>query len=752
MGKKVSSITLLATCILAFLAGLQLMKLDFDYNFESFFPKDNSSTDFFLEYRQKFGTDNDQVFVGIRQNSGVIDSSFLKRLHQCSEELQNVRNVTRVASLTTVPELRKYPMFPKLTSVPFFRPDMPELFSQDSLRITRSPELVNRLISSNWKSTLIICDHTQLLDESGCRQLAKDIERMVAKYNFDEVHYAGRSFGQSVYVEIIQNDVAVFVLSSVLLVILFLVLAYRSWWGVWMPLSVVGLTVLFTLSTMALTGKGIDLISNIIPTVLMVIGISAVVHLFTNYIDRRRQYQPLSDALVGAMREVGMATVFTTITTAIGFLTLLNSDVLPVEELGIYTTIGLLFSFLFTYTWFPSLIYLNDPGGGEKRNLLKSFWQRPLLQLFFMIQTRPKLILSLSLLIGILGLMGSSMIKKNNYVLEDLRDEHPQQQAFQFIEDQFSGARPFELYLFLPDSDKTFFDQDVMTEVAKLHHYLENEYGVGQLLSPYEIARISNKIDHQGKIEYYKLPAGQDKLYRIEKNLFKYAKQIDLSKLITRDMKEARLSGFIPDMGSLEVEKRNAELRSFFKNEMKTGVLDYRLTGTASLIDINTNYVSTNVIEGLLLAFVIIGLIIGLMFKSIKMAFISLLPNILPLLVTGGIMGFFGIDLKLSTSLIFIISFGIAVDDSIHFLSRYRQEKLKYHNAGNIPALRQTFIGTGKAIIITSLIISGGFLSLCFSQFLGTFYIGFLICITLISALIADLFLLPAILILFDNE
>jgi predicted RND superfamily exporter protein len=163
-------------------------------------------------------------------------------------------------------------------------------------------------------------------------------------------------------------------------------------------------------------------------------------------------------------------------------------------------------------------------------------------------------------------------------------------------------------------------------------------------------------------------------------------------------------------------------------------------------MDINTNYVAQNVIEGLLIAVGVIGLIVGFLFRSIKMALISLIPNLLPLLVCGGIMGVFHIDFNLPTSIIFIIAFGIAVDDSIHFLTRFKQE-LEMHSNDLSKALKGTFLTTGKAIVVTTLILSGGFLTLCLSDFLGTFYIGLLVCITLLLALLADLFLLPAVII-----
>jgi predicted RND superfamily exporter protein len=191
-------------------------------------------------------------------------------------------------------------------------------------------------------------------------------------------------------------------------------------------------------------------------------------------------------------------------------------------------------------------------------------------------------------------------------------------------------------------------------------------------------------------------------------------------------------------------------LNEFLANELKNDYFTAKITGTARLIDLNNRTLATNMVGGLLIAFGVIALIVGFMFKSIKMVLISLIPNIFPLVVIAGVMGWSGINLKVSTSIVFTIAFGIAVDDTIHFMTKLRLELAK---GRTLPyALKRTFIGTGKAIIVTSLILCGGFLTLIGSDFLSVFYIGLLISITLAMAVLADLFLLPLLILWFYGK
>jgi len=725
----------------------QLLSLGFNYDFEAFFPRNSADTEFFKKYRADFETDNDNVLIGIENNAGVFQQDFLTKIDELTQKLDTLENVELVISPTNIVEFRRYSMYPALVEKPYIHINDSTKYAEDSAKIFRTHEFINTIFSANSSSIAILVKHKELLDNEGCKKISEDIRSTVTEYNFDAAHFAGRGEGQTIYIDLVQNETLIFLGSGMFLVFLFLFIAYRSFWGIWMPLSVVGLVVAWTMGFMVITGKEIDLMTNIVPTILMVIGISAVIHLLTHYLSLRKEGKNREEALMEAVKQIGFATFLTTLTTMIGFMTLLNSSVQPIVDLGIYASIGLLFSFILTYTWFPVVVLLHKPIYSDRSAKFKDFWNSILTRTDQFVQRNYKVIVLVSSVLVLVFGFGSANIKKNNYILEGLKADHPQQKDFRFFEERFSGARPFEMKIWLKDSNVSLFDRDVITHLEKLHNYLENDYGVGGLVSPISIVKNANKIWNAGKEEKYIVPDKDKRLAQLEKDLYRYSKQVKTNIYLKRNHREARLVGNIPDAGSFIVNQKNEELNTFFNSTLDTNVIQYQITGSATLMDINTNFVASNVIEGLLIAIGIIGIIVGLLFRSFKMALISLVPNVFPLIICGGIMGFFSIDFNLPTSIIFIIAFGIAVDDSIHFLTRLKQ-RLKATNGDMSLAMTGTFMSTGKAIIVTSLILSGGFLTLCLSDFLGTFYIGLLICITLMVALLCDLFLLPAIILL----
>ena len=207
------------------------------------------------------------------------------------------------------------------------------------------------------------------------------------------------------------------------------------------------------------------------------------------------------------------------------------------------------------------------------------------------------------------------------------------------------------------------------------------------------------------------------------------------------------ISGTMGDIGNQEFQKRQSAFDNFMKKQDLCEKMDYRLTGSAVLIDKNMSYMASSMVKGLLLSVGIVALIIGLLFRSIPVMLISLVPNLIPLVTIAGIMGLMGVELKISTAIIFTIAFGIAVDDTIHFLGKYKFELMK----GKSPlyALKRSYLTTGKAMILTTLILCSGFLLLMLSSFMGTYYMGILMCVTLFIALIADITILPALLMLF---
>ncbi len=723
----------------------QLRNISFDYDLEKLFPANAEETLFFQEFRATFENDNDYILIGIRNEEGVFRYDFLSKIDSLSNRLALLPDVDFVQSPTNLKDYQKRPMSAKLMELPILHWKNPDKYKADSLKIYEKTDLVGQFFAD--QTVLIFVKNTNLLEEEGCGHLYHHINEVLADFEFDELHIAGKCFGQTNFIQMIEREVKVFIGASVLVIMLFLLFSYRTLWGVWMPLSVVGLTVLWTIGIMVFTGKSIDIISNIIPTILLVIGISDTIHLLTNYLHRRKRGEEKVLALKAACKEVGLATMMTTFTTAIGFISLTTSSFLPLVDLGIYATIGLVIALFLTYTLLPALVMLHGPLYSQAQNV--GGWADDFLtKCFYWVEGHQKMIMLISAFVVLLGLVGASQIKVNNFLLEDLKESNHQKQAFNFFEDHFAGARSFDMVLSLPDSTVSLFTPEILREIAAVDSFLVEEYGVRNIISPAVFAKQANRIQHNGREKFYKIPEKASQIRQLAQNIDKFKDQMPIDRFLAEDRRSARVSGQIPDLGSLVLQEKEASLYAFI-DRLPNVQLDYRITGTPYLLDLNNSFLARNVLLGLAFAIGIIALIFGFLLRSVKMVLLTLIPNLLPLLFIAGVMGFVGIDLKISTSIIFIISFGIAVDDSIHFLSRFRMERAKHPLRR---ALLNTYLDTGKAISITSIILTSGFMVLCLSDFLGTFYIGLLISITLLVAMIADLTLLPVLLLAHSDE
>ena len=294
----------------------------------------------------------------------------------------------------------------------------------------------------------------------------------------------------------------------------------------------------------------------------------------------------------------------------------------------------------------------------------------------------------------------------------------------------------------LPENQDNIFEKSVLKEIEKVEKYLTSEFGVDAILSPLQIAKSINKANNGGINENYRLPSTESEWRNLQRNLRRFSSQMENIPLIADSNRVARISGRMGDIGSeLALEKVNA-LEKFLAENTDPTIASFKITGTSYLIDINNDLIAKSTLQGLAIALIAIAFITGLLFRSWRMTFLAIIPNILPILMIAGLMGFLGINLKLSTAIIFTIAFGIVVDDSIHFLSKLNLELKNGHPF--FLALRRTYLSGGKAITLTTLILAGGFFALMFSSFSGVHYIGLLIFITLLVALILDLTLLPA--------
>jgi hypothetical protein len=285
------------------------------------------------------------------------------------------------------------------------------------------------------------------------------------------------------------------------------------------------------------------------------------------------------------------------------------------------------------------------------------------------------------------------------------------------------------------------FNYETILELEKIEDYLYSNYEAGFILSPVAVIKSINKATHSGSSSYYKIPSTERKYNILLKKMNRLNLKDKLKTIVTADNLTCRFTGKMDDVGSKKVMQINTQFEQFYQTEINTQLVDYKMTGTALLIDKNNESLAMNMLAGLAIAFLLIALLIGIIFKSIRMALLSIIPNVIPLAIIGGLMGFMGTAINMSTSIIFTIAFGIAVDDTIHFLSKFKIESAR--GTSLIYSLKRTYISTGKAIVLTTLILCGGFISLVFSDFKSTFLIGTYVGLILFVAVITDLLLLP---------
>lgn len=737
-------------CFLAATAylGYHATHLRFDYDFEKFFPDDDEDTRFFYAHRDKFQSENDYLLIAIEREAGVFDSTFLQKVARFTSELETIDNVEYINSITNLQEIFLFPGG-ATDAKPYidFQDFNPK---RDSSRIFSKEELINSMVAENGKSIALFLKHTDYLSKKKSDALIDQVKALGDSYAFEKLRIAGRTVGQQYYIAKMTNEIVLFLGLSAILIVLFLFIAFRSAWGVLVPQVIMVGSMVWVIGGMAYFDVPVNIILTVLPTIIFVVSMSDVIHLVSRYLDALRTEETVFEAIKLAVKEVGFATFLTSVTTSIGFFSLIFVKVQPVQSFGIVMGIGVLVAFVLTFLILPALFYL-FPGPKYVRTSRKDhFWKPFLMRAFIWVTNRRKGVFVVAIAMVVVSILGMIQLKTDNLLMDDMRASEPLKQDFNFLDTEFGGIRPFELAVTLKDTNYTAWSPEVIRQLDTVERYLEEDYGVEIHTSLIQTLKVLNRASNAGNSDYFDVPESNRKLKTFRRSI-RIANGGDFVKtLMDSTERTLRVSGTIPDLGNLAISEKNDALMAFVKQHDLGGNIEFRVTGTAHLVDKNLKYLSLSLIQGLSLSVLIVAVIIGLIYRSFIVALISVVTNVIPLLCIAGIMGYWGVELRTSTSIIFTIAFGIAVDDTIHYLGKFKYELMK--GRGKLYALKRSYLTTGKAMILTTLILCAGFLLLMFSGFLGTFYLGVLLSITLFVALIADLTLLPVLLLVFYKD
>jgi predicted RND superfamily exporter protein len=526
-----------------------------------------------------------------------------------------------------------------------------------------------------------------------------------------------------------------------------MLLFFRSFSAMFYSMLVVGIGVIWAIGTIHLLGFKITVLTALIPPLIIVIGIPNCIFLLNKYHNEYKQHGNKVKALSRVIQKVGNATFMTNATTAAGFATFMITQTQILVEFGIVASINIILVFFISLIIIPSIYsYLPAPKSRHLSHLERSWVNNLARWMEKVVLHHRSSIYFATVFLMLIAFYGVSEIETTGNIVDDIPKDDPISIDLQFFEEHFSGVMPFEIMI---DTHKKNGVNKLSTlkRIKKLEEVLLEYPEISTPTSIANLARFSKQSYYNGNPNYYSLPSSQEKNF-----ILKYAKNTSngstsiFSSFTDSTNSVARVSSRMKDIGTKQMGALRDSIRPKIDAIFSPQKYDVSITGNSVLFLEGTTYLVKNLFTSLLLAIGLIAVLMAWMFSSSRMVLVSLLPNLIPLILTGALMGYFGISIKPSTILVFSIAFGISIDDTIHFLAKYRQE-LKANNWNIRTAVVNALRETGVSMFYTSIVLFFGFSIFIASDFGGTVALGLLVSVTLLFAMLANLLLLPSLLL-----
>ena len=715
-----------------------LSELKMDFSIEQLFSQNDPVIDRFMTFREEFDGVDNIVYLFYKTEDPFSFDSLVKnrKMVEAFESINGISNVSSLTNIELFTDDGDYLLSQVYETIPKF---------SDSLKaakdeILNSKLLKNYLISDDGKIAAILIEIDAAFNEhDGREQIIKEIDRLQGLVDW-EWHQTGLPIIRTRYVQYMIADNIRFLGPVILMLFLFLGILFRSWVGLFLPILVVFLTIIWTLGFMVASGITINIISYIIPTLLMVVGVSDSVHFLVKYYSALNDLKDKKKALHQTLKKIGMAIFFTSITTAIGFGALSMVRIEIVKEFGIFTAIGVFFAFIITILLIPSSLMLLNKTPQSKLDSYRTGLRVRIIQSFIkLVRAYPKRILICGIAIATFCLFGALKINPHSKLLDDLRPGNPLLEDMRLAEERMGSVLPLEIVIELIEDGQFEDIQEVsiISFLDEVSNYISKISEVGKVTSVSDYLKEINQAMNDGNPDYYRIPESRD---IISQYMLLYESEIE--SFVNIDYTKLRIAAQIKDIDSRRIAEIEQEINNYILSRIPDG-LKAEVTGTALLALKTNNYLVNNLLASFFIALLIITFVMIFLFRSVKMALISILPNIIPMMTMAAVLGFFQIPLRPATAMTFAVAFGIAVDDTLHYLIRYRMELSQQHyRKANDAAL----LGTGIAMMTTTAILSAGFLVLTLSQFKPTIEFGMLAVITIVTALISDITFLPALL------
>jgi len=742
-------------------------KSEISYEVPKLLPDHDTTAIEYKEFKKRFGQDGSVMVIGT-SSKDIYTLKLFNQWYDLGNRLKDVNGVKNVLSVARLHNIIKNDSLQKFENKPIVATKPTSQAQVDSIK-----EVIENLpfykdIIYNDSSTLmaITFDNTQLNTKNRLAitdAIKAEVDKFVDESKA-EVHYSGMPYIRTNVARKIQKEMTLFMVLALIVTAVILFLFFRSILPVIFSLAVVFVGVIWSVGILVLFGYQISVLTGLIPPLLIVIGVPNCIMLLNKYHTEFKRNGNKMRALAASIRTVGISLFMANVTTAIGFAVFCSTDSQILFEFGLISSISVMLTYTLSMMLIPIVFsFLPNPSVKHIKHLQNKRTNKVLDKVDYWVHHHRPVIYTIVVLVTLVSIYGITLLKPLGYVVDDLPAKDPVLVDLKYFEKNYHGVIPFEVSIDTRKENGVFADGGkTLYKINKLQKVFAQDSIFSKAVSVVEGIKFFNQSFNDGNKKDYRLPGAME-LQKLSDFATTQAKdkQDQFAAFIDSTKRYTRVSIQMADIGSIEMKKLLERLKpkvdSVFNFDYETNTWvsadkQYKvaLTGNSLMFLKGNGFLVQNLLESVLLAIILIAIVLYTLFMSPRMIFVSVIPSLIPLVITAGLMGYFNIYLKPSTILIFSIAFGIASDGTLYFLTKYRQEIKHHHSISKTVSL--TIKETGVSMIYTAIILFCGFGIFTASSFGGTAALGILISVTLLIAYCSNLILLPCFLLTMEKK
>jgi predicted RND superfamily exporter protein len=727
-------------------------RVQMSYELAQMLPQSDTVFKQYDQFRNTFGEDGNVVFVGI-QDERFFQLEYFNRWQIIMDSLRQIEGVTEVISISNIPNITRDDQTRSFTFEPVF-PFEPQTQDELDSLMQKAFELkfYDKLLfnaETNTILTLVSLDRS-LLNTKARVSLIRQIYDTASAYEDNtgiDIHYSGLPYIRTRTAEKIESELKLFIFLALLIAALALFAFFRSFKAVFFSVLIVIISVIWALGLVSLMGYEITILTGILPPLLIIIGVENCIFLLNKYHQEYKSHGNKIKGLVRVVQRIGKATMLTNATTAVGFATFIITGNTLLVEFGIVAAINILFVFLLTIFLIPIFFsYLAPPQLKHISHLDNQFVRNAIKRVINTVMFKRKRVYIIFSLLFITGVWGISKLHTSGSVVDDIPHRDPMYKDLRFFEENINGILPLEIVIETQRPNGVMHPR-ILAAIDELQQELAKQPELSRPLSIAEVLKFAKQAFYRGNPEMYELPNSHERNFIMSylPSGAEMNKSI-VNSLVDSNMQKTRLSVQMANIGTREIQQLQDDIQPVIDSVFDPEVTNVYMTGASVVFLKGSGYLIKNLLTSLIFAIIIISLLMALLFNHTRMILVSIIANLFPQLLTAALMGFLGVPIKPSTILVFSIALGISVDNSIHFLAKFKQE-LALNNSNIKHAVLTALRESGVSMVYTFVVLFFGFIIFTASSFGGTQALGYLIAFTLLVALVSNLYLMPSILL-----